>query len=95
MKNYIENVEIPQEKINTIPIRKFIYKSDKTNRVRIGTSAQELRKVCPELISEDSKEMLSVNYKELSMLTILGIQNLYKDISHIKEVITHKNQDKL
>ena len=43
----------------------------------IGVIAQEIREVCPQIVSEDENGMLSVDYSKLSILALYCIKDLY------------------
>ena len=51
-----------RQEIDTILVRKNVYEDDFYNRIRFGFSAQNVNEYFPELVSEDSLGLLSVDY---------------------------------
>jgi hypothetical protein len=62
--------------------RKEIYKKD-----RIGLSAQEIRKLYPELVEEDSQGYLAVDYTGLIPILIEAIKEQQEEIEQLKAAI--------
>ena len=82
LKNIIKPLTVNVEDILNIPTFYFEYK-DKEG-INIGTSAQEVQKIFPELVNEDSKGMLSVQYDKLGLVAIELIKNQQKEIDSLK-----------
>lgn len=62
--------------IRKIPSFYYHWKSNPEGKIELGTSAQELQKVLPELVSIDNKGYMSVDYSKLSIVAIRAIQEL-------------------
>lgn len=62
--------------IRKIPSFYYHWKSNPDGKIELGTSAQELQKVLPELVSVDNKGYMSVDYSKLSIVAIRAIQEL-------------------
>ncbi len=58
---YFEGRSMVQEK-DSMVVRKNIYGDDFYNKIRFGFSAQKVKEYFPELVSEDSLGLLSVDY---------------------------------
>ena len=82
LKNVIEPLKIDIKDILNIPSFYFTYKD--TERVNIGTSAQEVQKVFPEIVSTDSKGMLSVEYDKFGLIALELIKTQQKEIDSLK-----------
>ena len=82
LKNVIEPLKVNIKDILNIPSFYFSYK-DK-NRVNIGTSAQEVQKVFPEIVSTDSKGTLSVEYDKFGLIALELIKTQQKEIDSLK-----------
>lgn len=82
LKNFYNDIEIDFDKLKQIPKKLFTWKKDKTNKSNIGTSAQELQKIYPELVSEDEEGILNVAYDKLSIIALAAIDKLYKDFNN-------------
>lgn len=76
-KDFIKDVDVDLEKLLSIPKKYFTWKND--SKLNIGTSAQELMKLYPELVSYDSvKDEYSVDYAKLSVIALSAVDVLYK-----------------
>ena len=51
----------------------------------MGTYAQDIEKVYPEVVSRDDNGNLAVGYDRLSVIALAGIDELYKMIQDLKE----------
>ena len=76
-KNFAESIDIDFDKLKALKKNYFTWKdSDNTDR-QIGVSAQEIRELYPELVSEDNEGMLSVAYDKLSVIALKAVDKLY------------------
>lgn len=91
LKNFISDIDIDLEKLSQLPKKYFTWKSDESNNLNIGTSAQELQKLYPELVKEDEKGMLNVAYDKLSIIALKAIDKLYKKIKDLENKINNLN----
>lgn len=65
----------------------------KDNKRQIGFIAQDVQKVYPELVSEDTNGYLSLNYQQLTAVLSSQINNLYSLIDELKlEISRLKNK---
>ena len=87
LKNFGEDLEPDFDKIKSIPKKYFEWKDEKKPGLQIGTSAQELQKVYPELVNEGSDGMLSVDYATLSIVALSAIDKLHEEIEVLKNKI--------
>jgi len=76
LKNFGDPIEVDLEKIKKLPKKYFTWKNDKNNKLNIGTSAQELQKLYPEIVSEGDDGYLNVNYEKLSIVALAAIDKL-------------------
>ena len=84
LKNYLGELDISIEKLSKIPVKKFIYNYDKDANVRIGTSAQAMLDICPELVNENDDKYLGVNYKQMSILALLYAKKIHELIDNTR-----------
>ena len=78
LKDFHNDVQVDFEKLSLIPKKQFTWKSDEEKHMEIGTSAQEVLKLYPELVSGDENGILSVAYDKLSIVALKAIDELYK-----------------
>lgn len=86
LKNFLYDVKIDFEKLKQIPKMYFTWKSDdkETPDLCIGTSAQEIQKIFPELVN-DVNGYLTVAYDKLSIIALKAIDELYLIIKDLKQ----------
>lgn len=85
LKVFGNEVEVDLDKILQLPKVYFTWKNDESKKSNIGTSAQELQKIYPELVSTDDDGILHVAYDKLSIIALRGIDKLYKEITDLKK----------
>lgn len=78
LKDFTEDIQVDLEQLSQLPKKQFTWKNDSKKETQIGTSAQELQKLYPELVKEDSNGTLSVAYDKLSIIALKAIDELYK-----------------
>lgn len=89
-KSPVSEVNTRIEDLAKLPIFYYKWKMGYDDDMHIGTSAQDVQKLFPELVI--GKEDLSVNYPVLG--TTLGILNSRKLTSHEKEIKALKKENK-
>lgn len=77
LKNFGEDLKVDFDILCKIPKKYFTWKDDYNNKLQIGTSAQEIQKIYPELVN-DENGVLSVAYDKLSIIALSAIDELYK-----------------
>jgi hypothetical protein len=86
LKENIVNLEIDNiaSKLSSLRKVKFNFISDDKKIVHIGTIAQDVKEVFPELVCEDEKGYLSVYYDKLSVMSLYAIDDLYNRLEKIE-----------
>ncbi len=84
LKNVIKPLKINIKDILNIPSFYFTYKDKDNKRINIGTSAQEVQKVFPEIVNTDSKGMLFVEYDKFGLIALDLIKTQQKEIDSLK-----------
>lgn len=72
LKDYKDDINITLSSINKIPLKFFTYKDD--DELNIGTSAQAMLKICPEVVKTNKDGYMMVDYSKLSLLALKGIR---------------------
>jgi len=99
LKNFGDDVQVDFNKLFSLPKKYFTWKEDAEAGRRIGTSAQELKKTYPELVTEDEDGYLAVDYASLSVIALAAIDKLHEEnetlkkrIESIEKYLTDKNK---
>lgn len=92
LKNFISDINIDFDKLRTIPKKYFTWKNK--NKVNIGTSAQELLKIYPEIVNEGEDGILTVAYDKLSIIALKAIDQLYDEILKLRQRIKTLEENK-
>lgn len=77
LKKIIGDLDIDIDKILELSLIYYTFNNDPSKKEEIGVIAQEIREVCPQIVSEDENGMLSVDYSKLSILALYCIKDLY------------------
>ena len=83
-KDFGEDIEIDFDKLKSIPKKYFTWKSDETKKVDLGTSAQKVRELYPELVGGDDDTTLSVDYAKLSIIALKAVDKLHEENEMLK-----------
>ena len=85
LKDFYEDVGCDLDELKNIPKKYFSWKDDADKGRQIGTSAQELHKIYPEIVSIDEEGTHSVAYDRLSIVALAAIDKLYDMVKELKE----------
>lgn len=94
LKDYVGDFHFALADIDKIPLRFFTFKDDPDKRVLIGTSAQAVQKVLPEIVGssrtaseEDSEEYLNVDYSKLALVALDCVRQLRDEVAALRAEI--------
>ena len=82
LKIFISDVEGALGKINRIPTKYFYWKDRYDGPRQLGTSAQKVQEVFPEIVSGDDK--LSVDYSKLAIVALAAIKELNAKVDDLQ-----------
>lgn len=77
LKKIIGDLNIDIDKILELSLIYYTFNNDPSKKEEIGVIAQEIKEICPQIVSEDENGMLSVDYSKLSILALYCIKDLY------------------
>ena len=86
LKNFKDDIKA-LDKVDQIPTKYFTWKEDENKESQIGTSAQEIEKLYPELVSKTEDDTLTVDYAKLSIIALAAIKELKAEIQSLKDEI--------
>lgn len=87
MKDFSGDIEVDFVKLKSIPKKYFTWKEDDEKVLQIGTSAQAVENVYPELINELPNGTKLVAYNKLSIIALKAVDILYEENKQLKERI--------
>lgn len=88
LKNFKDDIKA-LDVVSEIPTKYFTWKKEEVTEnidpvLHIGTSAQEIQKLYPDLVTENEEGELSVDYARLSVIALAAIKELKKEIDELK-----------
>ena len=88
LKNFKDDIKV-LDVVSEIPTKYFAWKKDEEvenvdPELHIGTSAQEIQKIYPDLVTENEEGELLVDYARLSVIALAAIKELKKEIDTLK-----------
>ena len=90
LKDFHGDIDINFEKLKSIRKQYFTWKDGDVTDKQIGTSAQDLQKVYPEIVTVDENGKLGVSYERLSIIALAAIDKLNDRIQILEEKIRDK-----
>lgn len=89
LKDFTNDIDIDFDKLKKIPKKYFTWKHDDEKVLNIGTSAQVVENVYPEIVDENLNEdegtfYKSVDYSKLSIVALAAIDKLNERIEYLE-----------
>ena len=88
LKDFSNKIDVDLDKISKIKKHRFTWKDSENKKEEIGVSAQEIRELYPEIVSENEEGYLSVSYDKLAVVALAAIDKLHQENIELKERIT-------
>lgn len=85
LKTFEGDVEVDLEKLKALPKKYFHWTADANGKRQLGTSAQAVEKLFPELVSTDADDHKSVNYANLSIVALAAVDKLAEQNAELAE----------
>ena len=82
LKENLEEVDFTLEQIKKLSVVYFNYIGIKDKSV--GVIAQEIRNICPLLVKENERGLLSVDYTKLSLIALKGVKMLSEKVNALE-----------
>ena len=92
LKDFENSVNVDLNLIRSIPKMYFRWKKN-PNKLQIGTSAQAVKQIYPELVSSSEDGILSVDYSKLSIVALSAIDKLHLENQGLKHEINLLKQE--
>jgi hypothetical protein len=90
LKNFRGEVNIDFNNLKDIRKEYFTWKDGDMEDVQIGTSAQDVLKYYPEIVSIGDDGKLAVSYERLSIIALAAIDKLNERIKILEDIIKDK-----
>jgi hypothetical protein len=86
LKIILNPVKVNLEKLSELRKVYYSWKEDSDNKTQLGAIAQDVQKLFPEIVSEDSETgYLSLAYDKLSVIALAAIDELYDMIKTLRK----------
>jgi hypothetical protein len=76
LKTFNENIVVDVDKLSKLKKSYFTFNEDKNKTTHIGVSAQEIKKLYPEIVFENEEGNLMLDYSKLSVIALSAVDVL-------------------
>ena len=85
LKDFSNDIDCDLDRLSKLPKKYFRWKDSDDKNLHIGTSAQAVQEIYPEIVNEDENGTLSVAYDKLSIVALKAIDKLNEEITSLKD----------
>lgn len=85
LKDFSESIPVDFEKLKKLKKNYFTWKDSNNTDIQIGVSAQEIKEIYPEIVSQGSDGKLQVAYDKLSVVALAAIDKLEDRVKVLEE----------
>lgn len=82
LKNILDDINVDFDKLKLIPKKYYTWKG--SDILQLGTIAQDIQKIYPEVVSKNENGYLSVDYSKLSIIALAAIDKLNERIKELE-----------
>ena len=84
LKDFLDDIPIDFNDLKQLPKKYFVWKDNSEGDLQIGTSAQAVEKIYPELVKTDENGYKSLEYAKLSIIALAAIDKLNERIEYLE-----------
>ena len=90
LKNVIGETNLTVEQIAAMPAVRFEWKNRNDHRVHVGTLAQDIQKVMPEVVGQTDGGILTVAYAEAAFVSVVKLARKVLELEELIKYGAHK-----
>lgn len=90
LKNVLGDVNLTVEQIAAMPSVRFTWKNRNDHRVHVGTMAQGIQKVMPEVVGETDGGILTVAYAEAAFVSVVKVAQKVLELEKLIKYGAHQ-----
>ena len=85
-KTFVKDIDVDLERLSMLPKKYFYWKEGfgDPSKLTIGTSAQEIEKIFPEIVNENENGFKSVSYEKMSIIALAAIDKLVQRLNNLE-----------
>jgi hypothetical protein len=92
LKTFGDDIEVDFNKLKKLPKKYFTWNDGRKGGMHLGTSAQKVRELYPEIVSGSDKGTLTVDYAKLSVVALKAIDKLHEENEILREMLTKMDE---